>query len=263
MRRLVACMRPVRSKGVGRHYTGFWHGHERGTPRFCWHTGSGAGGNTPEIPPEPSRRIAEVGLGHRVLEYRRATDAMTGSPMLQALHGGVRIAAWTERLDRQEVGDPDFEPDPQQRDRRWRVIVRRGISWIPRRMIPAPTRTSSRGPQSRSLDGGTCDRSSSDLGICRPLWLRSSQDPMLSEALRLRSWRQTAQQIRTAGSCHHGGRWRRVASLRLGIDDSCGLGVDHPQLQQSQDRRLDRHVSREVRPVVMATRRQLSLTALA
>jgi len=49
-------------------------------------------------------------------------DALTGS-MLEMLraHGSL---SWTE-LDRQEVRDPAFEREPQQRDPRWRVIVRR------------------------------------------------------------------------------------------------------------------------------------------
>ena len=49
-------------------------------------------------------------------------DALTGS-MLETLqaHGAL---PWTE-LDRQEVRDPDFELEPQERDPRWRVIVRR------------------------------------------------------------------------------------------------------------------------------------------
>ena len=59
-------------------------------------------------------------LGH-LLEYL-GHDAMTGS-MLQALQARGSLP-WTE-LNRQEVGDPDFEPEPQQRDPRWRVIVRR------------------------------------------------------------------------------------------------------------------------------------------
>ncbi|WP_246804365.1 hypothetical protein [Mesorhizobium mediterraneum] len=33
-------------------------------------------------------------------------------------------AVWTE-LDRREARDPDFAPEPQERDERWRVIVRR------------------------------------------------------------------------------------------------------------------------------------------
>ena len=59
-------------------------------------------------------------LGH-LLEHL-GHDALTGS-MLERLRarGSLR---WTE-LDRQEVRDPDFELEPQQRDPRWRVIVRR------------------------------------------------------------------------------------------------------------------------------------------
>jgi hypothetical protein len=43
--------------------------------------------------------------------------------MLEALQGRGS-APWTE-LDRQEAGDPDFAPEPRERDCRWRVIVRR------------------------------------------------------------------------------------------------------------------------------------------
>ena len=59
-------------------------------------------------------------LGH-LLEHL-GHDARTGA-MLQALHARGSLP-WTE-LDRQEVSDPDFEFEPQQRDPRWRVIVRR------------------------------------------------------------------------------------------------------------------------------------------
>ena len=59
-------------------------------------------------------------LGH-LLEHL-GHDARTG-PMLESLQARGPLS-WTE-LDRQEVRDPDFEPEPQQRDPRWRVIVRR------------------------------------------------------------------------------------------------------------------------------------------
>ena len=59
-------------------------------------------------------------LGH-LLEHL-GHDALTGS-MLESLQARGSLP-WTE-LDRQEVRDPDFEPEPLQRDPRWRVIVRR------------------------------------------------------------------------------------------------------------------------------------------
>ena len=59
-------------------------------------------------------------LGH-LLEHL-GHDALTGS-MLKTLQARGSLP-WTE-LDRQEVRDPDFELEPQQRDPRWRVIVRR------------------------------------------------------------------------------------------------------------------------------------------
>ena len=59
-------------------------------------------------------------LGH--LLDRLGHAALTG-PMLEALQGRGS-APWTE-LDRQEAGDPDFAPEPRERDSRWRVIVRR------------------------------------------------------------------------------------------------------------------------------------------
>jgi hypothetical protein len=34
------------------------------------------------------------------------------------------IPPWTE-LDRSEIRDPDFTPEPQEKDSRWRVVVRR------------------------------------------------------------------------------------------------------------------------------------------
>ena len=59
-------------------------------------------------------------LGH-LLEHL-GHDALTGA-MLEALRSRGSLP-WTE-LDRQEAGDPDFEFEPQKRDPRWRVIVRR------------------------------------------------------------------------------------------------------------------------------------------
>ncbi|PWG61613.1 type IV toxin-antitoxin system AbiEi family antitoxin domain-containing protein [Spiribacter halobius] len=59
-------------------------------------------------------------LGH--LLDRLGHEALTG-PMLSALQKRG-MASWTE-LDRQEARDPDFAPEPQERDARWRVVVRR------------------------------------------------------------------------------------------------------------------------------------------
>ena len=59
-------------------------------------------------------------LGH-LLEHL-GHDTLTG-PMLESLRARGSLP-WTE-LDRQEVRDPDFELEPQLRDSRWRVIVRR------------------------------------------------------------------------------------------------------------------------------------------
>ena len=59
-------------------------------------------------------------LGH--LLDRLGHEALTG-PMLSALQKR-RMASWTE-LDRQEARDPDFAPEPQERDARWRVVVQR------------------------------------------------------------------------------------------------------------------------------------------
>ena len=59
-------------------------------------------------------------LGH-LLEHL-GHDALTGA-MWEALRARGSLP-WTE-LDRQEAGDPDFELEPQKRDLRWRVIVRR------------------------------------------------------------------------------------------------------------------------------------------
>ena len=65
-------------------------------------------------------RPAVQRLGH-LLEHV-GHHVLTGA-MLEALHARGSLP-WTE-LDRQEVRDPDFELEPQQRDPRWRVIVRR------------------------------------------------------------------------------------------------------------------------------------------
>lgn len=59
-------------------------------------------------------------LGH--LLDRLGHDALTG-PMLSALQKRGMVS-WTE-LDRQGAGDPDFAHEPQERDARWRVVVRR------------------------------------------------------------------------------------------------------------------------------------------
>ncbi len=59
-------------------------------------------------------------LGH-LLEHL-GHDALTG-PMLESLRARGSLP-WTE-LDRQEVREPGFESEPQRRDPRWRVIVRR------------------------------------------------------------------------------------------------------------------------------------------
>ena len=59
-------------------------------------------------------------LGH-LLEHL-GHDALTGA-MLEALRSRGS-PPWTD-LDRQEGSDPDFQREPQKRDPRWRVIVRR------------------------------------------------------------------------------------------------------------------------------------------
>jgi len=49
-------------------------------------------------------------------------DSLTG-PMLESLRARGALP-WTE-LDRQAARDPDFAPEPCQRDLRWRIVVRR------------------------------------------------------------------------------------------------------------------------------------------
>ena len=49
-------------------------------------------------------------------------DSLTG-PMLESLRARGS-PPWIE-LDRQEARDPDFAPEPRQRDLRWRIVVRR------------------------------------------------------------------------------------------------------------------------------------------
>ncbi len=49
-------------------------------------------------------------------------DSLTG-PMLESLRARGSLP-WTE-LDRQRAQDPDFAPEPRQRDLRWRIVVRR------------------------------------------------------------------------------------------------------------------------------------------
>jgi predicted transcriptional regulator of viral defense system len=59
-------------------------------------------------------------LGHLM---DRLGHAGRSAPMLDALHRHGPIS-WTE-LDRKEAKDPDFRSEPLERDRRWKVIVRR------------------------------------------------------------------------------------------------------------------------------------------
>ena len=59
-------------------------------------------------------------LGHLLEQVGHS--AVTG-PMLDALRARG-APPWTE-LDRQDARDPDFAPEPRERDPRWRVIVRR------------------------------------------------------------------------------------------------------------------------------------------
>ena len=59
-------------------------------------------------------------LGHLLDHFDH--DVLT-EPMLEALRARGPLP-WTE-LDRKEARDPDFAPEPRQRDLRWRVIVRR------------------------------------------------------------------------------------------------------------------------------------------
>ncbi|KAB2688936.1 type IV toxin-antitoxin system AbiEi family antitoxin domain-containing protein [Brucella tritici] len=59
-------------------------------------------------------------LGH-LLE--RLGHAERAEPMRAALEARGAVP-WTE-LDRRAARDPDFAPEPQERDERWRVIVRR------------------------------------------------------------------------------------------------------------------------------------------
>ena len=51
-------------------------------------------------------------------------DVLTG-PMLESLRARGSLP-WVE-LDRQEARDPDFAPEPRQRDSRWRIIARRPL----------------------------------------------------------------------------------------------------------------------------------------
>ena len=59
-------------------------------------------------------------LGHLLDHFDH--DVLT-EPMLEALRARGSLP-WTE-LDRRGAQDPDFAPEPRQRDLRWRVIVRR------------------------------------------------------------------------------------------------------------------------------------------
>jgi hypothetical protein len=59
-------------------------------------------------------------LGH-LLDRLGNTDLT--EQMLESLQARGSTS-WVE-LDRQEAGDPDFAPVPQERDSRWRVTVRR------------------------------------------------------------------------------------------------------------------------------------------
>ena len=68
----------------------------------------------------PVERPVVQRLGYLLEHVGR--DALTG-PMLDALLARG-LPPWTE-LDRQDARDPDFAPEPRERNPRWRVIVRR------------------------------------------------------------------------------------------------------------------------------------------
>ena len=59
-------------------------------------------------------------LGYLLEHLRHDTLA---EPMLEALHARGPLP-WVE-FNKQEIRDPEFTPEPRQRDFRWRVIVRR------------------------------------------------------------------------------------------------------------------------------------------
>ena len=80
-----------------------------------------------EIDPEQLAALSTVverpvvqRLGHLL---DRFDDDGLSEPMLEALRARGS-PPWTE-LDRKRAQDPDFTPEPRQRDLRWRVIVRR------------------------------------------------------------------------------------------------------------------------------------------
>ena len=80
-----------------------------------------------EIDPEQLAALSAVverpvvqRLGHLLDRFEH--DVLT-EPMLEALRARGSLP-WTE-LDRKGAQDPDFAPEPRQRDLRWRVIVRR------------------------------------------------------------------------------------------------------------------------------------------
>lgn len=78
---------------------------------------------------DPEQLAALSGAAERPVVQRlghlldRLGHPESAEPMHAALQGRGP-AAWTE-LDRREVRDPDFALEPQERDERWRVIVRR------------------------------------------------------------------------------------------------------------------------------------------
>ncbi len=80
-----------------------------------------------EIDPEQLAALSVVAerpvvqrLGYLLDDFDH--DVLT-EPMLEALRARGSLP-WTE-LDRKGAQDPDFAPEPRQRDLRWRVIVRR------------------------------------------------------------------------------------------------------------------------------------------
>lgn len=80
-----------------------------------------------KIDPEQLRALSGVAERPVVQRLGHLLDRLGHPECAEPMHAALQHrgpAAWTE-LDRREARDPDFAPEPQERDERWRVVVRR------------------------------------------------------------------------------------------------------------------------------------------
>ena len=81
----------------------------------------------PKIDPEKLASLSRSTEKPVVQRLGHLLDRLGFTGRTEAMHSALAERGawpWTE-LDRGEIRDPDFTPEPQEKDARWRVIVRR------------------------------------------------------------------------------------------------------------------------------------------